>query len=413
MNRALVVTLGIVTALGGFVDVGEIVFASQAGARFGYGLLWPVIVGAAAIAVYSEMCGRVAIVTRKPVFVLVRERLGFSVGLCTLVSSVAVTVLTCAAEVGGVAIVLRLLTNLPYGLWIAVGLLLLVTAVSLLPFERLERVFGLIGLFMLVFVAAAFALGVDWGQAARGLVPHLEGGGEGQGVSSYAYFAVGLIAATVMPYEVQFYSSGQIEEGHGPEDLPVNTLTAFVGIGFGAVVVLALIVAGAQVLQPRSIDPDQLGSAMISAFEAFAVPGLLAGLLGALFAIGGAAVETSLSGAYAIAQFFGFEWGKQGPRAWQVPRFTLSWLSIFGLALLLLATNVDPIQITEYAVVFSVVVLPLTYAPILLVARDREVMGAQANNALQNVLAIVFLCIIVLVAIAAVPLMYLSRMGQA
>ena len=73
------VTIPSVTALGGFVDVGEIVFANRAGARFGYGLLWAVAVGSAAIAVYSEMCGRVAIVSRKPVFVLVRERLGFNV----------------------------------------------------------------------------------------------------------------------------------------------------------------------------------------------------------------------------------------------------------------------------------------------------------------------------------------------
>jgi len=412
VSRVLAVTLGIVTALGGFVDVGEIVFATQAGARFGYGLLWPIVIGALGIALYSEMCGRVAIVARKPVFVLVRERLGAGVGLGVLVASTAVTALTCAAEVGGVAIVLRLVTNLPYGLWLAIGLLLIIATVSLLPFEGLERVFGLMGLFMLVFVAAAVALGVDWGQAARGLVPHVEGLGDGS-AASYGYFAVGLIAATAMPYEVQFYSSGQIEEGHTPDDLPINTLTAGVGIAFGAVVVAALIVLGAEVLQPRSIVPDQVGAAMIAPFEAFAVPGLLAALLGALFAIGGAAVETSLAGAYGIAQFFGFEWGKEEYKLARVPRFTLSWLLIFGLALLILATNVDPVEVTEYAVVFSVVVLPLTYLPILLVARDRDVMGEHASNPVQTALAWVFLAVIVVVALAAVPLMYLSRMGQA
>src|SRR5436189_275230 len=66
VSRVLGLTLGILTALGGFVDIGEMVFATQAGARFGYELLWPVVIGAFAIIVYAEMCGRVAIVAGKP-----------------------------------------------------------------------------------------------------------------------------------------------------------------------------------------------------------------------------------------------------------------------------------------------------------------------------------------------------------
>jgi manganese transport protein len=411
MSRVMGLTLGILTALGGFVDIGEMVFAAQAGARFGYQLLWPVVLGAFAIIVYVEMCGRVAIVAKKPVFTLVRERLGYSVGFCALAASTAVNVLTCAAEVGGVALVLRLVTGLPYGWWLAGGILILIVVVSVLPFEKLERVFGLMGLFMIVFIAAAVALGIDWGAVAGGLVPHVPGG-IGGSLPSYAYFAVGLIAGTVMPYEAQFYSSGNIEEGKKPEELVDNALVAAIGMAFGAVITASIIVTAAQVLLPLGIVPDRLGASMLAPIAAFAVPGLLAALLGTLFAIGGAAVETSLAGAYGIAQFFGFEWGK-ARSPWHVPRFTLLWLLIFGLALVVLATGIDPVQVTEYAVIFSVVVLPLTYLPILLVARDKKVMGEHANDTVDNILGIVFLVLITLVAVAAVPLLYLSRMGQA
>jgi manganese transport protein len=411
MSRVLGLTLGILTALGGFVDIGEIVFAAQAGARFGYQLLWPVVLGAFAIIVYAEMCGRVAIVARKPVFTLVRERLGYSVGFFALVASTAVNALTCAAEVGGVALVLRLLTGLPYGWWIAGAILALILVVSVLPFESLERLFGLMGLFMLVFIAAALVLGVDWAAAAAGLVPHLPAG-DASSLPSYAYFAVGLIAGTVMPYGTQFYSSGNLEEEKQPDELIDNALVATIGMAFGAVITAAIIVTAAQVLQPLGIVPDRLAASMLAPVAAFAVPGLLAALLGTLFAIGGAAVETSLAGAYGIAQFFGFEWGKQRS-PWHVPRFTLLWLLIFGLALLILATGIDPVQVTEYAVIFSVVVLPLTYLPILLVARDRKVMGKHVNTRLDNALGIIFFVLIMVVAIAAVPLLYLSRMGQA
>ena len=75
------VALGILAAIGGFVDIGDLVFNVSAGATFGYQLLWVIVIGVVGIIVYSEMCGRVAAVSGRPVFDAVRERLGFKVGL--------------------------------------------------------------------------------------------------------------------------------------------------------------------------------------------------------------------------------------------------------------------------------------------------------------------------------------------
>ena len=76
MKRLLQITLGILSAIGGFVDIGDLVFNAQAGAKFGYSLIWVVFVGVLGIIVYSEMCGRIAAVSGRPVFDLVRERAG-------------------------------------------------------------------------------------------------------------------------------------------------------------------------------------------------------------------------------------------------------------------------------------------------------------------------------------------------
>src|SRR4051794_22437096 len=95
------IALGVVAALGGFVDIGELVFNTQAGAEFGYQLLWTVPVGVVGIATYAEMCGRVATITKRPVFDVVRQRLGFGPGLLTLIASEAINILTRAAEGGG------------------------------------------------------------------------------------------------------------------------------------------------------------------------------------------------------------------------------------------------------------------------------------------------------------------------
>jgi manganese transport protein len=108
------IALGILAAIGGFVDIGDLVFNVAAGATFGYQLLWVVVIGVVGIIVYSEMCGRVATVSGKAVFDAVRERLGFRTGLAALVSAQVVNLMTLTAEIGGVAICLQLLSGLPY-----------------------------------------------------------------------------------------------------------------------------------------------------------------------------------------------------------------------------------------------------------------------------------------------------------
>ena len=84
MKKVFQLTLGIMTALGGFVDLGQIVFTMQAGALFGYRLLWSIVLGAIAIILYMEMCGRVAAVAQRPVFAVVRRHLGRLVGISHL-----------------------------------------------------------------------------------------------------------------------------------------------------------------------------------------------------------------------------------------------------------------------------------------------------------------------------------------
>ena len=123
LKNVLAVALGILSAIGGFVDIGDLVFNTQAGATFGFQLLWVVVVGVVGIIVYSEMCGRVSAVAKRPVFDLVRERTGFGAGLATLIASEVVNLMTCAAEVGGVAICLQLLSGLPYRLLIPLAVL--------------------------------------------------------------------------------------------------------------------------------------------------------------------------------------------------------------------------------------------------------------------------------------------------
>ena len=146
MNKIFGVALGILAAIGGFVDIGDLVFNVAAGATFGYQLLWVVVIGVIGIITYSEMCGRVAAVSEKAVFDAVRERVGFKAGLITLVAAEIVNAMTLTAEIGGVAICLQLLSGLPYRLLILLAAIALAIVVWVLTFDWIERIFGYGGL---------------------------------------------------------------------------------------------------------------------------------------------------------------------------------------------------------------------------------------------------------------------------
>jgi Mn2+/Fe2+ NRAMP family transporter len=408
LKNILAVALGILSAIGGFVDIGDLVFNTQAGATFGFQLLWVIVVGVLGIIVYSEMCGRVAAVAKRPVFDLVRERTGFSAGLATLLASEVVNLMTCAAEIGGVAICLQLLSGLPYRLLIPLAVLGLVVCCWVLPFEWIERVFGYMGLCLLVFAVAAIKLQPDWSQVADGFIPGSHAGGS---MPVYLYFVVGLLGAAMTPYEVYFYSSGAVEDGWGGKELGLNKVTSIIGYALGGTLSMALMIVAAVLFLPKGISPEFLGTPALASGHVFGQVGLLLALVGILFAVGGAAIETSFAGAYNLAQFFGWRWGKR-ERPAAASRFTLSWLLVFALAFLVVLTGIDPVKLTEYSVIFSVVALPLTYLPILLVANDHAYMGAQVNGKLANILGGVYFIIILLIAVGAIPLMLITNGGQ-
>ena len=403
--------LGILTAMGGFVEIGELTFAVNAGTKFGYGLLWVAGVGTLGIIVYGEMAGRVAAVRGQPVFNLIRERVGFDAGLVTLAAAVAVNVLTCAAEIGAIALVWQLFADWPYRAWVAVAFVFLVVAVWVLPFQWIERVFGLGGLLLIVFLVIAMIEAPDLGEIAAALVPRVPALESTQEYLLYAYYAVALLSSIMLPYEVYFYSSGAVEDRWKPSDVRRNRLIVVVGFVLGSLLCVALIVVGSQFFGSRHIEPRLPGVVATSAASHFGVAGLLIAIAGMFFAFAGAAIETALSAAYGIAQFFGWPWGRFRPPR-EASRFTIAWLAVFALATAVILTGVDPVSVVEYSIVFSVVILPLTYLPLLLVASDRRVMGEHANGPIARVLGWLYMGVVTVAALAAIPLLILTHGGQ-
>ncbi|MFI7429187.1 NRAMP family divalent metal transporter [Micromonospora sp. NPDC049836] len=408
MRKLFAATLGVLSAIGGFVDIGDLVAASQAGARFGLAHAWVLLVGVLGICAYAEMAGRIAAVSGRAVFDLVRERLGPRVALLNLVASWLVTVITLAAELGGVALALQLASGWSYLLWVPLAGVAVWLVLWRMRFELMERVFGLAGLALLVFAVALFALPTDWARLGHQAV---QISSAGQGWSVYWFVAVALFASTVSPYEVFFFSSGGVEERWSAADLAHARSNVLIGFPVGGFLALSLIAVAAVAYHPSGSSLDSLDQVARPVVTAFGGAGLAVAVL-AFFAVTfGAALETGLSAAYAAAQYFGWQWGKRvSPR--EAARFHSVLLVSVLLGVIMLMTTVDPVRLTEYMLVLSAVVLPLTYLPILVVANDRGYLGDRVNGWWTNLLGALFLLLIVAASVAAIPLAIITRMGQ-
>ena len=409
MKKLFAIALGILTAIGGFVDIGDLVANGLVGARFGMSLAWVVVVGIVGICVFAEMSGRVAAVSGRATFDLIRERLGPRVGLLNLAASMAVTLLTYTAEIGGVALALELATSVNPYLWIPVVGAAVWLVLWRVRFSLLENAFGLAGLALIVFAVALWQLGPDWSalweSASRPALP------EGESRAVYFYYAIALFGAAMTPYEVFFFSSGGVEEGWTAKDLGVMRANVFIGFPLGGLLSLAIAATAAVTFLPQGIQVDSLSQIGLPVGLALGKLGLAFLLLGFFAATFGAACETGLSVGYSISQYFGWQWGKFVEPLRAARFHTVVLLStIIGVGVLL--PTVDPIMLTEYSIVFSAVALPLTYFPILVVANDRTYMGEHTNGRLANTLGTIYLVIVGVAAVAAIPLMVLTRAGQ-
>ncbi|KSU75458.1 Mn2+ and Fe2+ transporters of the NRAMP family [Pseudarthrobacter enclensis] len=409
MKRLLGVALGILTAIGGFVDIGDLVTNAVVGSRFGLSLVWVVAVGVVGICLFANMSGRVAAASGRATFEVIRERLGPRAGLANLSASFLINLMTVTAEIGGVALALQLASSVHYLLWIPVAAVAVWLVIWRVKFSIMENVTGLLGLTLIVFAVALFLLKPDWGVlAGQALAPAVP---DGETVPTYWYYAIALFGAAMTPYEVFFFSSGAVEEGWTVKDLVQSRLNVLVGFPLGGLLSVAIAGCAAVVLLPAGIAVTSLSQVILPVAEGAGKLGLAFVLVGVVAATFGAALETTLSSGYTLAQFFGWSWGKFR-RPVQAARFHLAMIICLLVGLAVLATGVDPVLVTEYSVVFSAIALPLTYLPILIVSNDPQYMGQHVNGRAVNVLGMAYLVIILVASLAAIPLMIVTGAGS-
>jgi Mn2+/Fe2+ NRAMP family transporter len=207
-----------------------------------------------------------------------------------------------------------------------------------------------------------------------------------------------------------FFSSGGREEKWTTDSIPDMRMNAIIGFPLGGLLSIAIMAAAVPVLEPRGINVNHLGQVALPVAQALGVTGLAFAMLGFFAATFAAGAECALSTGYMVSQYFGWNWGKMHRPA-TAPRFHTICLASVIAATAFILTSVDPITVTLISVVLGAAAIPLTYFPVLVVANDREYMGDRVNRALSNTLGIAFLVIMVVVSIATLPLLFITKAG--
>jgi Mn2+/Fe2+ NRAMP family transporter len=399
MSNLLRIALGIFTSIGGFLEVGAIATAADAGASFRFQLIWAVVLGTVCVIFLVEMSGRFAAVSHHTIKDAMRERFGPRVFMLTLASDVIVNVLVLAAEIGGMSLALQLVTGISFRWWALPTGILTWLLLWKGTFSLIENGVSLLGMVALAFLVGAWKLHPSGHDILAGLAPTLPS----HRPVHYWFTAVSILGAVISPYLFYFYSSGAIEDHWGVDDIGVNRAVATVGMGFGCILAITVLIVAAMTLQPAGIEPER--------FEQLAL--LLTGPLGRwgfylfagtlLITCLGAALELSLATAYSFAQGLGWNWGESvHPR--DAARFSLTYTGMIAVSTLLMVAGIDPLKLTLFSMALTSLTLPVVTFPFLIVMNDRDYCGEYGNHWIGNTAVIVTSVLASIMALVAIPL---------
>ena len=399
MKKIFNILLGVVTSIGGFVEAGSISTAAQGGAEFGFALLWAIALATIILALLTEMAGRVATVSKRSMAAAVRERFGFHYQMIPLGAELIIDLLLLAAEIGGVAIAVTLLTGIGFPWWILPVGLVVWLVIWFGNFAIIEDGVGLLGMLTVSFVVAACQLHPDPKAVAAGFIPSIPN----HDLTRYAFLTVSIVGATVSPYLLNFYSSGAIEEKWTEPDLWINRTTSYLGMGFGCIVSMGVLVTAAVVLGPlqmRVDSYDQAALMFVHVFGHWAVT-LFACALG----VGcfGAAIEITLNAGYVVAQSFGWTWGVDKKRP-DAARFSAAFTIVLLVALVIGVLGFDPLQMTLISVALTVVIMPLIVLPFLVLMNDEQFVKQHKAGPLSNGFLAALTILGALMALVVIPL---------
>jgi Mn2+/Fe2+ NRAMP family transporter len=362
-------------------DAGGIATYSSAGARFGYDLIWVMIIITISLAVVQEMCARLGAASGRGLLDLIRERFGIGWSLLAMGILFIANSGLIVSEFLGIGAAAELL-GLPKWLVVPVAGALLWYLVIFGSYAWVEKVFLAMTLVFFAYPVAAILARPDWGEVARGaFIPTIRFDPE------YLFLLVGLLGTTITPFMQLFQQSSTVERGVARRHYGPERVDAYAGAVFSNLISITMIIATAATLFQAGQAQLESAADAARALEPFvgrAASTLFAiGLMGASLLAG---AVLPLATAYAVSEVFGMPKGVNLDFR-RAPIFfgLFTGLIIVGMGLSLLP-NLPVIQWLVAVQVLNGVLLPVMLVFILRLINDPHLMGELKNTQVYNIL---------------------------
>jgi Mn2+/Fe2+ NRAMP family transporter len=363
-------------------DAGGISVYSQAGAMYGYALLWSLIPMTIALYVTEEMCARMGVVTGKGLSDLIREEFGFRPTFFVIVAGLIVDMGNVAAEFAGVAASMQIFGVSKY---IAVPIAAVAVWILVLrgTSRAVEKIFLAACVLYLSYVASAFLAKLDWLLAAKNtVIPTMQLNG------GYLLMLTALVGTTIAPWQFFYLQAAFVEKRVAPRQYPQARADVLVGSVSCMAIVFFIIVCTAATL--HAAGHYNINDASEAAQSLVPLAGKWAGYLfafGLLNASLFAASILPLSTAHVICEGMGFEAGIDH-KFNDAPIFysLYTGMIVVGAAVILIPRA--PLEkILILSQVGNGIWLPVVLIFMLLLVNRRDLMGDQINTRTFNAVA--------------------------
>jgi NRAMP (natural resistance-associated macrophage protein)-like metal ion transporter len=367
-------------------DSGGILTYSQAGAQYGYTLLWTIIPITIALIVVQEMCARMGVVTGKGLSDLIREEFGLRITVILMVLLVVVNYTNVVTEFIGIAGSLHLF-HVSKFISVPVCALLVWYMVVRGSYKSTEKIFIIASFIYICYIFAGVLSQPSWHEALKAtvLLPAKSVWSD----KAYMYMAIGVVGTTIAPW-MQFYlQSSIVEKGIRVKDYAASRLDVIVGSFFTDIVAWFIIVACAATLYIHG-----MGAIQTAADAAEAMRPLAGDYAFILFAFGlfnasiFAASILPISTAYTVCEGLGVESGvdktfREAPFFYWL--YTL--LIVGGALTVLLLPDAQLISFAILSQVLNGVLLPVVIILMLMLINRHDLMGEYKNSRLWNWIA--------------------------
>jgi NRAMP (natural resistance-associated macrophage protein)-like metal ion transporter len=356
-------------------DAGGVATYSSVGAKYGYGLLWLMVLITISLVIVQRLAARMGVVTGKGLAELVREEYGIRWSVLATTAVVVANMGICISDFVGIGAALSL-AGIPAQLTVpiaAVGIWLIIVRGS---YRSAERVFIWLTIPFFAYPLAAILAHPDWGEVGKAIVaPHI------QTNSTYLLLVVATAGTTITPYMQLYLQSAVVERGARDEDLAHEEREATLGAVFANMIAAFIIIATGATLFTHGIH--NIGSATDAAKALVPFAGSYAealfgiGLLGASLL---AAAILPIATSYVVSESLGYEKGI-GRRREEAPVFVGVITAMIAIATVVaVIPGLPVIDLLVGVQVVNGLLLPINLFFIYRLARSERVMGEQRSG---------------------------------